>query len=174
MLLSGFALLAIVHLLLMAAQVAATFDCAKKFWPSLEPGASCTVNARCQSFEGYPRTFGKTKVSVAYTENWGKFAHVNRLFEKVAPVLNEGLAKSIEPYGTIAKVPLETVVILTADTSKPQYLETWFPIEEEQLCQVKAIRKWTTWVGSHQAWAKQALAHELYHCVQQYKLGPGP
>ena len=66
-----------------AAQAVTAFSCTTQFWPTLNPGENFTVDAQCQFYPGYPRTVGNTKVSVAYTDNWGDHARTNNLLTRL-------------------------------------------------------------------------------------------
>lgn len=103
------------------------FDCTKQFWPSLTPGDNFTVQGTCSYAQDYPRLFGETKVSVAYTNRWQRYARSKKLFNTVLPILQDSLNKSIEEYSKYAEIPKEIVVILT-EKIKPEYLATWYPV----------------------------------------------
>jgi hypothetical protein len=169
-----FALLSFASFVLSRPRNPNTFSCTKEFWPKLNPGELFTVSATCKYFPGYhAKTIEGTKVSVAYTEKWERFATKHQILDKTSAILDDALAKSLTYYGKDLHdtLPPEIVVILSTRPFDPYAADTLFPVPEEGICQVRTFHKWTTWIGPHDNWAKQALAHELYHCVQQYKLG---
>jgi hypothetical protein len=162
---------------LWAIQTVTAFSCTKKFWPKFNPGENFTINAQCQYYPGYPRQIGSTTVSVAYTDKWGNNARAKNIFNKVGPDIDEALTNSLDLYAKFAKVPAEIVVILSRRQDKPAMLWTIFPAPNQPRCQVTAFESFTDFVTSSSStsngYAKQALAHELYHCVQQYSIGVG-
>lgn len=150
-----------------------SFSCTKEFWPELEPGDSWTVSARCKYFPGYhAKKIEGTTVSVAYTESWGKHATKEKLFQKTHTILEEAFNNSLAYYGPTLgnSLPPSIVLIISLRGLRPFTAETVYPIPEKQICEIKTFEKWTSDIGPHAAWAKQALAHELYHCVFQLKL----
>jgi hypothetical protein len=150
------------------------FNCATKFFPTLDPGEQFTVDDLCQFFPGYPRVIDNIKVSVAYTQEWGSFAGSTDLIEQVTPVLDDSLTKSITYYNTFASLPAAIVVILTTESLAAFSAETIFPIDMKPPCQIQTFQRWTENAATNVPWALQQLAHELYHCVQINTLGNSP
>ncbi|KAH6876358.1 hypothetical protein B0T10DRAFT_532704 [Thelonectria olida] len=156
--------------LLFAALAQAKWESCSKWWPKIKPGDHFTVNAQCKLFPGYPKTFGSTTVTVTYTKNWGR-AGVKGA--EVAPVLHKALDKSIDYYSSLANLPSDIVIILTVAVDGTTFADTFYPSAKKPPCQIKTYKRWTTdAAGQNVPRALQALAHELYHCVQGYhKLG---
>ena len=161
----------ILSILLSLAVFGDAFDCTKKFWPKIKPGqAKFNVPGDCSFFPGYPHPVGGVKVSVAYTAKWG--AGNRALIPQVAPILSDALAKAISKYtGDLKDTVPQLVVIITDETDGTTHADTWFPIEKVPPCQIKTYQPWTAWIGIQDAWAEQALAHEMYHSVQQLAKG---
>ncbi|KAJ3543164.1 hypothetical protein NM208_g3722 [Fusarium decemcellulare] len=143
-----------------------SFNCAK-FWPSIKPGERFTVDAECHMYPGYPQTIGQTTVSVVYTNEWqGNLGIIDAL-------LNEAITQSVAFYGNLAPVP-DMVIILGAQASKAA-LDAGFPTFPDGPCQIRSFEGWAANEAvAMSPTAMQAVAHEIYHCVQESILGDRP
>ncbi|CZR46749.1 uncharacterized protein FPRO_12200 [Fusarium proliferatum ET1] len=122
-------------------------------WPNITPGKQYTLKDKCRTLAGYPKTFEKanTEVTVTYTQQWSRLPSNTKT--AVNPILKESLEKSLEVYRKFAKLPSR--IVLT--------------------CQIKLFKRWTTEATTNKPRVLQALAHEMYHCVQSLgKLGNHP
>ncbi|KAF4960428.1 hypothetical protein FSARC_10488 [Fusarium sarcochroum] len=147
------------------------------FWPKITPGKQFTVKDSCRVLSGYPKVFGKAdiKVTVTYTQKWSRLSSKTKL--AVRPILEESLKAAIQLYEDIAKLPSDIVLILTTEVDHEVTAETFYPIEQKPPCQIKFYQRWTTESTTNKPRALQALAHELYHCVQslgKLKNSPDP
>ncbi|KPM39315.1 hypothetical protein AK830_g7260 [Neonectria ditissima] len=144
---------------------AAGFNCAS-FWPSISPGERNTVNGNCQTYPGYPKTIGQTKVTVVYTDEWqGNLGIIDAL-------LGEAITQSIAVYSTLTPPP-DMVIILGAAENSDAAVDTFMPTSDGP-CQIRSFNGWAT--GQAVALsprAMQAVAHEIYHCVQAKMVGLG-
>jgi hypothetical protein len=136
------------------------------FWRNIKPGEKFTLNDKCRVLSGYPKTFGKanTKVTVTYTLNWSRQSSKTKT--AVKPVLEESLKKTIDLYQEFAKLPAHIVIILTTSVQGQVTADTVYPNEKVSPCQIKLYQRWTTESTTNEARVLQALAHEIYHCVQ--------
>ncbi|KAF4467263.1 hypothetical protein FALBO_5875 [Fusarium albosuccineum] len=160
---STFACLALVAL------AQAQFKSCARYWPTVTPGERSTVDAKCHLFPGYPKQFGKTKVTVAYTEKWDSFA--SKSIKAIAPVLQKALSESIDYYDDFANLPDQVVVILTTAINEPFTAETYYPVDKTPPCQIRTFKRWTIESTSNVPRSLQVIAHELYHCIQSLVLG---
>lgn len=149
----------------VGACVAQTFSCA---WPSLQTGDN--TEDQCSLFPGYPQQFGDVQVTVAYTQEWGAASLPN--VNVVAPTIWESLRDSLDYYGTFASLPDEILVILTTEDDYPISAATYFPVIKTPPCQITTYQRYTDDLANNESRALQVLAHELYHCVVQYAMGP--
>ncbi|CAM1501340.1 Fc.00g105020.m01.CDS01 [Cosmosporella sp. VM-42] len=140
------------------------FNCAS-FWPSLSPGDSFTVNADCRMYPGWPKTIGQTTVSVIYTNDWqGNLGIIDNL-------LNEAIVQSVAFYGNLVPPP-DLVIVLGAIVNEDAALDAWMPTFPEGPCQIRSFEHWATEEAiAMSPVAMQAVAHEIYHCVQHKMLG---
>ncbi|KAH7131306.1 hypothetical protein EDB81DRAFT_888578 [Dactylonectria macrodidyma] len=139
-------------------------SCAR-FWPPITEGTDWTIHTQCHVFPGYPKTIGRTKVYVSYTKKWDA-ANANK--DAIAPVLNQGIEKSITRYAKFATLPAAIIVFLTTDVDPGTVAETVYPVIGQSRCQVKLFNPWTkTAKATDKGAALQGIAHEFYHCVQQ-------
>ncbi|KAL6408837.1 hypothetical protein AUP68_07783 [Ilyonectria robusta] len=144
-------------------------SCAKPWAPGIKPGESFTIKAQCHLFPGYPKRFGKTKVTASYTEKW--IASGARP-EQVAAVLEQTLDDSITKYSEFATLPKEVVVIVTPAVDGTTLAETIYPEQMKSPCQIQTFKQWShEAAGADVPRALQAIAHELYHCIQLLELG---
>ncbi|KAK7398690.1 hypothetical protein QQX98_011932 [Neonectria punicea] len=143
-----------------------------RFWPKLtskDRGSKWTVKSDCHALSGYPKDFGKTKVIVTYTRKWSKLSTKTKA--AVKPVLEQSLAETFKVYDVFAKLPAEIVIILTTDADGATTAATSNPYEKRSPFQIKMLQRWTTEASTDVPRALQALAHELYHCVQGLEFG---
>jgi len=89
----------------------------------------------------------------------------------VVPTLFGSLSDSIDFYGTFASLPSKIVIILTDEDLYPSTAGTYFPIDKTPSCQIETWKRWTDDSATNIPRALQALAHELYHCVQALHIG---
>lgn len=62
-----------------------------------------------------------------------------------------------------------------ASTNTPFTAETYYPNLRKPPCQIKLFKRWTTEATTNKPRVLQALAHEIYHCIQDLgKLGNFP
>lgn len=144
-------------------------------WPNITPGKQFTLKDKCRTLTGYPKTFGqpKTEVTVTYTQQWSRLPSKTKA--AVTLILKESLEKSLEVYRKFAKLPSSIVVILTTESDEEFTAETYYPNLRKPPCQIKLFKRWTTEATTNKPRALQALAHEIYHCVQSLgKLGNHP
>ncbi|KAK7408240.1 hypothetical protein QQX98_009603 [Neonectria punicea] len=139
---------------------AAGFNCAS-FWPSISPGERNTVNGNCQTYPGYPKTIGQTKVTVVYTDEWqGNLGIIDAL-------LNEAITQSVAVYSALTPPPDMVLILGVVENSANAALDTSMPTFPSGPCQIRSFKGWAT--GEAVAMtpgAMQAVAHEIYHCVQ--------
>ncbi|KAF5596083.1 uncharacterized protein FSUBG_8993 [Fusarium subglutinans] len=137
-------------------------------WPSITPGTQFTLKDKCRTLAGYPKKFGKanTEVNVAYTQQWSRLP--TTIKTAVNPILKESLEKSIELYRNFAKLPSSIVVILTTENDEDYTAETYYPSLRKPPCQIKLFKRWTTEATTNKPRVLQALAHEIYHCIQSF------
>jgi hypothetical protein len=145
-----------------------TFNCAK-FWPSLTPGESETIDDDCKYFPEYPIQIGPTKVTVVYTVEWEEAYAAN--IPVIQPILDRTLADTIDLYSGFMSLPSEVVIVLNDDDADVYTAATWNPVERAPPCQIQTWRRWTDNTANNEPRALQAIAHELYHCVQQLAIG---
>jgi hypothetical protein len=144
-----------------------TFNCAS-FWP-VEPGTATTIDDQCLFFPGYPQVIGQVKVTVVYTQDWGKATAVNNGI--IASTLLDSLTESITVYGTFTQLPPQIVIILTTEDEYPYSAQTSFPLEKTPPCQIQTLQRLTDNLLNDQPRASQVLAHEIYHCITDYAIG---
>ncbi|KAF7548824.1 hypothetical protein G7Z17_g6818 [Cylindrodendrum hubeiense] len=158
-----------IYFLSLVALAQAQWKSCARFWPKNAAVDKFTIHTQCHLFPGYPKDFGKTKVSVSYTQKWSLAGFKTNL---VAPVLHNALDESITTYSEFATLPNQIVIILTTAVDGTATAETVYPVEKHSPCQVKTYNIWTKEAaGANVPRALQALAHELYHCVQGLELG---
>ncbi|KAF5682128.1 hypothetical protein FCIRC_5174 [Fusarium circinatum] len=144
-------------------------------WPNITPGTQFTLKDKCRTLAGYPKKFEKAnvEVNVAYTQQWSRLP--TNIKTAVNPILKESLEKSIELYRNFAKLPSSIVVILTTENDEDFTAETYYPNLRKPPCQIKLFKRWTTEATTNKPRVLQALAHEIYHCIQSLgKLGNHP
>jgi hypothetical protein len=156
-----------------AANPPKSFSCTKKFWPNFEPGQGFTVATQCQWFPGYPQTIQGVDVSVVHTLKWGKYATNNNLFDQVSDILDDALTSSLTTYGDLDDLPPKIVIILSRRELGETFADTIYP-DGDPPCQIRVFETWNTYITSNDEWTKQALAHELYHCVEEEMMYMGP
>lgn len=116
-------------------------------------------------YPGYPQTWGLTTVSVLYTEEWqGNLGIIDAL-------LNEAITQSIAVYSPLTAPP-DLVIILGATHENDTALNAVFPSFPDGPCQIKSFENWVADEAIVMSpTAMQAVAHEIYHCVQQKMIG---
>ncbi|KAF7560553.1 hypothetical protein G7046_g3597 [Stylonectria norvegica] len=143
------------------------FNCAI-FWPSLVPGDAYTIDANCRMYPGYPITVGQTRVTVVYTEGWvGNLGIIDAL-------LHEAIVQSVALYGTLVPPP-DFVIILGETSNEDAALDALMPTFPEGPCQIRSFEGWAMDEALVMTpGVMQAVAHEIYHCVQHKMLGNPP
>ncbi|KAG5809428.1 hypothetical protein H9Q74_006279 [Fusarium xylarioides] len=142
-------------------------------WPNIPPGKQYTLKDKCRALAGYPKKFQDTEVTVTYMQQWSRLPSKTKT--AVNPILKESLEKSIELYHKFAKLPSSIVVILTTESDEEFTAETYYPNLRKPPCQIKLFKRWTTEATTNKPRVLQALAHEIYHCVQSLgKFGNHP
>ncbi|PNP61026.1 hypothetical protein FNYG_14259 [Fusarium nygamai] len=144
-------------------------------WPNITPGKQYTLKDKCRTLSGYPKKFEKanTEVTVTYTQQWSLLPSKTKT--AVNPILKESIEKSMEVYRKFAKLPSSIVVILTTESDEDFTAETYYPNLRKPPCQIKLLKRWTTEATTNKPRVLQALAHEIYHCIQSLgKIGNHP
>ncbi|KAH7151144.1 hypothetical protein DER46DRAFT_689906 [Fusarium sp. MPI-SDFR-AT-0072] len=144
-------------------------------WPNITPGKEFTLKDKCRTLAGYPKKFEKanTEVTVTYTQQWSRLPSKTKT--AVNPILKESLEKSMEVYPEFAKLPSSIIIILTTESDEDFTAETYYPNLRKPPCQIKLFKRWTTEATTNKPRVLQALAHEIYHCIQDLgKLGNFP
>ncbi|KAH7142952.1 hypothetical protein B0J13DRAFT_503360 [Dactylonectria estremocensis] len=154
--------------LALVALTQAQLESCSKYWPGKVDHPNFLVKGQCQHFPGYPKTFGKTTVRVTYTTSWGKNEHMQ---DEAAPVLLESITKSIDFYTKWFTFPTEIVIILTDGVDKDETADSSYPKFGVMPCQVRLYKKWTKQLTTKKPRTLQAVAHELYHCIQTNMMG---
>jgi hypothetical protein len=143
------------------------FNCSK-LWPSFGP-ENLDFEGQCALFPKYPLVIGNATVAVAYTHGWKTFSTAS--IDIVAPILLESFTRSIDIYGTFTVLPPEIAIILTG---QDMGLKTAIVIRAEkgkqQTCKIATRKRWTDETVTNQNRTKQAIAHEMYHCVQGFSI----
>ncbi|RSM11088.1 hypothetical protein CDV31_006987 [Fusarium ambrosium] len=142
-----------------------------KYW-KLKPGdvgRKWTVKTDCHPLAGYPKQFGDTNIIVTYTRKWSQLSTKTK--NAVKPVLEKSLAETFKTYNKFAKLPTVIVIILTTDVDGLTTAATSNPYEKKSPFQIQMYQRWTTEATTNVPRALFAVAHELYHCVQDMKMG---
>ncbi|KAF5599184.1 hypothetical protein FPCIR_2580 [Fusarium pseudocircinatum] len=133
-------------------------------WPNITPGKQYTLKDKCRTLSGYPKKFQDTEVTVTYTQQWSRLPSKTKT--AADPILKESLEKTMEVYRRFAKLPSSIVVILTTESDQDFTAETYYPNLRKPPCQIKLLKRWTTEATTNKPRVLQALAHEIYHCIQ--------
>ncbi|KAF5545965.1 hypothetical protein FNAPI_8987 [Fusarium napiforme] len=142
-------------------------------WPNITPGKQYTLKDKCRTLAGYPKKFQDTEVTVTYTQQWSRLPSKTKT--AVNPILKESIEKSVEAYRKFAKLPSSIAVILTTESDEGFTAETYYPNLRKPPCQIKLLKRWTTETTTNKHRVLQALAHEIYHCIQSLgKIGNHP
>lgn len=142
-----------------------------KYW-NLKPGdvgRKWTVKTDCHPLAGYPKQFGDTKIIVTYTRKWSQQSTKTK--NAVKPVLEKSLEETFKTYDKFAKLPAVIVIILTTAVDGLTTAATSNPYEKKSPFQIQMYQRWTTEATTNVPRALFAVAHELYHCVQDMKMG---
>ncbi|KAN0110676.1 hypothetical protein V8E51_007063 [Hyaloscypha variabilis] len=143
------------------------FPC-NTYWP---PNSPFTLHGQCYLFSGYfgafaenPQSFYGVQVTLAVTTS----LQTNTGFvDPAAGQIQQALTDSIQKYEKFDDVLSEIVIILTDRRAQedPKYVATTIrPAWPTGACQILLYSPWSTY---NDTFRRQALAHELYHCVQQ-------
>ncbi|RBR04160.1 hypothetical protein FVER53590_13886 [Fusarium verticillioides] len=130
----------------------------------MTPGTQYTLKDKCRNLAGYPKKFQEIEVTVTYTQQWSRLASKTKT--AVNPILKESIEKSMEAYRKFAKLPSRIVVILKTESDEDFTAETYYPNLRKPPCQIKLLKRWTTEATTNKPRVLQALAHEIYHCIQ--------
>jgi hypothetical protein len=149
-------------------QLVASADSCALFWPSVRPGDNNTINDECTLWPGFPRMFGTTSVFAAYTRYWEGDLSV------LDPILNAALDRSFATF-----VPLVTtngnyipniVIIFSSEIDDETIAGTTLPTLTGP-CQIQIFDLIAPLMNTSPKQASQAIAHEIYHCIQNANLG---
>ncbi|KAM5346030.1 hypothetical protein ACJ41O_009035 [Fusarium nematophilum] len=141
-------------------------------WPDLKPGdagSKWTVKSYCHPLAGYPKKFGQTEIIVTYTRKWSQLPSKTK--NAVKPVLEKSLTETFETYNKFAKLPAVIVIILTTAVDGITTAATSNPYAKKSPFQIKMYQRWTTETTTNVPRSLFTVAHELYHCVQDMKMG---
>jgi hypothetical protein len=130
-----------------------------------------TLHGQCYLFSGYfgafaenPQSFYGLQVTLAVTTS----LQTNTGFaDPAAGQIQQALTDSIQTYEHLDDVLSDIVIILTDRRAQedPKYVATTIrPAWPTGACQIVLYSPWSTF---NDTFRRQALAHELYHCVQQ-------
>jgi len=146
------------------------FPC-NKYWP---PGSPYTVNSQCYLYSGYPyggfaqnpQIIYNVNVTLAVTQSLqSNSGYVNT----AAGQIQQALTDTIWQYEDLQDVFSDIVFVLT-DLTDPDpafpntKAATVRPAGNTGACQIVVYQPWASLDDDFR---RQALAHELYHCVQQ-------